>query len=228
VADKIIVAAGGSGKRWVESIGCAHLPADKCRIRINGESLMDRSAEMLRALLPEASVTVVTHETGYGLPYETVAPVPETGLDIDKFLSYSNVWSQNGRTVIVFGDVFLTEASAAALADARSGLRWVGRQAASSCTGKRYGEIFGLSFGCQDIPAFRAGCYEVVRQFKTGRRVRTIGWDVFEVMSGKRAGEPHDSFVSIDDWTEDFDTLLDYERWVANANKRGMLRRWSK
>lgn len=225
--DSIIIACGGNGTRWAKSSVETLLPPDKCRLRVNGEAIMDRtSRELAKRFGSDSLVSIVTNETSYKLDFNTISPEVVTGTDVDKFLSSSSVWSKDGKTVIAFGDVWMSDDCLDTVAkEASNSVRWFGRRKASKCTGKGYGEIWAVSFGFGAAKQFEEACLSTALQFKLGKRRRAIGWDVFEVLSGKPACCPDVSFVDVDDWTEDFDCLEDWENW----NKKScVVRRWSK
>ncbi|RJR19153.1 MAG: hypothetical protein C4582_10710 [Desulfobacteraceae bacterium] len=100
--DHIIVACGGNGTRWTKSTQGMNLPADKCRLRVNGEALMDRIASGLSSRMSESRAYVVTMEVEYKLtsPAAISVPLSVTTSDVDKFLSSQRNWSSDGRTVI--------------------------------------------------------------------------------------------------------------------------------
>jgi hypothetical protein len=230
MSDVIIVACGGNGRRWAQSTRGTTLPPDKCRLRVNGEAIMDRSAGGVTDLVGTRSDTVfVTHETGYKVNYPTMPPASATGTDVDKFLSSRTAWSHGGRTIILFGDVFMSDACISTIStDSAGGIRWYGRRNASAITGKRWGEIWGVSVGSDKRQEFEDACYSTAEQFRLGTRARAIGWDVFECLTGLPACAKHESFVDIDDWTEDFDTMEDWTTWNTRAKKSGLINKWSK
>lgn len=197
---KTLIAAGGTGGRWNNYLG-----VPKHRVKIDGEELCQRSLR----LFPNA---VLLDQ-----------PFRRSGCDVDKFFD-ATYWDPTGRTIIVFGDVFFTEAAAAQISSFPSpDVTFYGRFTASNLTGKPYGEIWGVSFGAQQMGAFQAGIDKVVAAFRTGASRRAQGWEVYRAMRNQNLSAHKDfgGMVVIDDWTEDFDTPQDFEKYmVLSANAR--------
>lgn len=229
--DHIIVACGGNGTRWTKSTQGMNLPADKCRLRVNGEALMDRIASGLSGRIRESLSFVVTMEVEYKLaaPAAISVPLQVTSSDVDKFLSSQRNWSSDGRTIVAFGDVWMTDKCMDVIAhNGVTGISWYGRRKASKLTGKPYGEIWAVSFDSKSAKRFEDACLSTALQLKLGQRRRAIGWDVFEVLTGKPACAQDNSFWDIDDMTEDFDTAEDWHKWYAAAVEQRIIDRTSR
>ena len=71
---------------------------------------------------------------------------PDDFCDTDKFLSAESRWSDVGQTVILYGDVFFTEAAMATILSHTGPHRFFGRRERSYFTGRPWREMFALSF----------------------------------------------------------------------------------
>jgi hypothetical protein len=148
---------------------------------------------------------------------------------VDRFASAEPYWSADGRTHLLFGDVYFTEAAADSMfAPCADPLRWYARPTPSGITGKPYGEIFAVSFDPEGGRLLSKHCEIVRSAYHSGGAPFALGWEVLSSVLGlplKPCGRPcPDSMTVIDDETEDFDFPNDFERWC-----RLILRlRWGK
>src|ERR1019366_5619970 len=145
--------------------------------------------------------------------------------DCDKFLSSACLWNQEGRTVVLYGDVYFSD----------DAMQWVmefqprewalfARFGRSKLTGKKYGECFAHSFFPEHIAGHMAGLQHIVSAYSRGEIKRCGGWELYRQME-RLPLEEHQRkgrFVEIDDWTEDFDCPLDYDRWFTSRYGRGL------
>lgn len=184
MSHKVYVIAGGEGTRWGNYLG-----VPKHEIKINGEELWKRSLRLL------GGGELLTHNSS------------KSGLGVDKFYQSEDLWNKEGRTILVFGDVFLTEkASDIILKDSVKSVRFYGRKKGSKITGKRYGEIFAVSFYTENIPKFLWAIEKAIQNYN-GKKCQ--GWQVWREIY-KKYSEP---LVEINDFTEDFDYPFDYDEW---------------
>ena len=89
----------------------------------------------------------------------------------------------------------------------------------SALTGKRYGEIWANSF----LPEHHAETFRLlgaVLQLKRRRKIRRAGWWECYCLAHDRLGiiADHGDAVVVDDMTEDFDSVKDWDLW--NAKRR--------
>jgi MobA-like NTP transferase domain len=209
VTTRAIVIAAGEGSRWDDHEGVPkHLAV------INGERLIDRTA---RLFSPHAEVLVVGREPRYETPYSRRVPprLNDRHFGADKFLSSRHLWNRDGRTLVLYGDVFFTEAAV------RTIIEWphrdwylFGRFGPSRIYGGDRGECFAQSFYPDNIPDHLAALRGIV----VARRLRHIssigGWQHYRAMEGFNldAHLKGPRFVEIDDATDDLDYPEDLPR----------------
>lgn len=215
-----ILLCGGNNARWGGYQGAPR----KHLVVVEGEVLLERTLRLVAGFAPTRTV-IVHHEEDRrlyslrtGTPHETFeAPrfdAPE--MEAQKFLSSRSLWNRQGRTIVLFGDVWFSEAALAAIF-AESSDDWTafGRAGPSRLTGCRYGELFAQRFTAIDEHAENLLLLDAMYRDRTCRRA-AAGWAHYQLMIGHH---PHDHVVGpryseIDDFTEDFDLPCDYDGWV--------------
>lgn len=207
----LIIPCAGDGKRWGN-----YLSRPKFMLAPEGEPLVCRTARLIAERAPGLRVVMVTREPvdlEPGTCIEQQRPEPHTDAGCQKLLHSRSHWSEQGRTLIVWGDVWLSEHAA----DCMCGLLprhrplpfWFGRSKASEHTGKPHAELWGLSFYPEaHLPLERDALVSPMG----------IAWFVYSQLAfGTMLGKPHKPsphLCEIDDSTEDFDVPGDYHRWV--------------
>jgi len=102
-------------------------------------------------------------------------------------------------------------------------LNWYGRSHPSELTGKAVKELWGLSFGPFAHGTLEEACrwYPPVEPYHDptlGSPVGRRAWGAFRRATGQDLHRPVKDFsqlVEIDDWTEDFDSPIDFDTWRA-------------
>lgn len=202
---KVIIAAGGKATRWGNYLG-----VPKHKIEIDGETISDRTIRLFKEHELDA-ILLTEGRSVFG--------------DLDKIYSSYKYWNEEGRTIIVFGDVYFTEEAIQKIVDyPHTEFTVFGRIFESQLTGKGYGELFAVSF-------YENNINEIIRNIKRVRELYNRGcvrsanlWALYrsmqhfpdDLMDHHYCG---DNFVNIDDWTEDFDYSFDFDRWLENYNK---------
>ena len=227
MGDVVIIACAGKSSRWRRHLSLEH----KALIPILGETLVARTVRLAREHCPEARLCVMGSHPALRVDgAELVAPAPcERPCEVDRFPSAKPYWSEDGRTHLLFGDVFFTDAAAALVfAPSVHPLHWYARPHASGITGKPYGEIFGVSFDAEGGRQLAKHAEIVRTAYHTQQAKAALGWEVLSSTLGLPlipCGRPTpDHMTVIDDETDDFDCPNDHERW-----ERLILRkRWGK
>lgn len=215
----VIIPAAGSGERWNH-----HLGIPKRRIPVDGETLLTRTERLARkrcagrgGVRVIAIVPCIPEEPPGSV--EVDEPLELFGCDLDKITCGAPYWSKRGRTVIIWGDVWLSEAGASRMFGEDSGsLAWWGRLGSSRLTGKCYGEIWGLAFEPSEHARLIAVTASLAARLERGENFRPLAWMVYAATAGPDAmlnGRPQatPSWRELDDWTEDFDYPYDFGRW---------------
>ena len=226
---KILVLCAGEQERWGDYTG-----VPKYLVKVHGQSLPERNAEFFGDEL------LYVLKEGLPIPAGTrhvfVEPTV-TGTKPDKFLSSRYLWNNDGVTVLLFGDVWLSRAAAREILcpTAERNIRFIGRLKASSFTGCRYGEIFAVIFG----PESHTLLDDALQKIRETSRERPSGWLLYQELLISSVGKEWGVIFShVDDFTEDFDFPSDHESWlnahaaVLNGNMRASMpkrkRRWLK
>lgn len=196
----VIIAAGGKGKRWNNYLG-----VQKHQVKIDGIPLIDRTIKQFE---DEGDRAVVIHDgdTKYG--------------DLDKLYSSNKLWNRKGRTIVLFGDTYFTDAAVRKISDyPHPGFVVFGRIEPSTLTGKQYGELFAVSFYSNDIETIERAIERVSKLEERGVVHSANLWALYramhrfpdDLMDIHYAGN---GVEVIHDWTEDLDWPQDYDRFI--------------
>ncbi|GAA1766177.1 hypothetical protein [Streptomonospora arabica] len=211
---RVLVAASGDQSKWGNHLGVpSHLAP------VGGRPLLARTVDQVLAHTGDVHVTVppgderytaaasgaVAHERGPGMASEYAAT--------------RDLWSTEGRTVLLLGDVYFTDAATTQILTCRRRMfRVFGRRRGSRLTGCGHGEIFAVSWW----PAHHAQMDEhlgLVHSMRaSGAITRPPGWMLLRAWQDTPL-EQHrvraQYFETIDDLTDDFDYPSDYDRHPA-------------
>ncbi|MEI5520667.1 hypothetical protein WB388_08635 [Streptomyces brasiliscabiei] len=220
---RVIVAAAGPQAKWGGHLGVRSHFAP-VRGRLDGGPvlpLLELTLSHLSALTADVWLTVPPEEPE---PYEALAAV--YGVRVHRavqgsrseFESSMPVWGDTGRTVLLLGDVWFTDAALAAiLTDPADGVRVFGRAGPSRVTGTPYGEIFAVSWPGSADRRMRELAAEIGAGQAAGCSVRP-GWVLLRTLQGTPLHEHTVCapwWVEIDDATDDIDFPEDFQRHPA-------------
>lgn len=111
---------------------------------IGEQTLISRTAKMLRDRSAEAVFLAPTHYVAYVLPYEVISKTYR--MNLLEAISYSQHTRGSERTVILLGDVVFSHRILDSLLHASDDeVIFAGRQVANSIIGKNASELFGVS-----------------------------------------------------------------------------------
>lgn len=227
-APRMIVTCAGKQTRWGN-----YLDTPKHLLKIHGERLLDRTVRLIRRFATDASVAIMALDDAHAAAYdvagtERFCPVDDMA-DADAlerhyasphFMACRARWNAAGRTVVVLGDVFFTERAMQTIcSDTTRGVRFYGREKASTITGTPWGELFAISFYPDDhgpivnaSDELRERC-ETVRGWQLYRHLNDLPLDAFPNVIAD-----NDRFVEINDFTDDFDFPNDYDTWITRCD----------
>ena len=221
---RAILIAGGEGTRWKN-----YKNLEKHFAEVDGEPIIQRTVRLLKENGVD-DIWIVAKTKKYelgGTKLYIPKFTPEYG-DADKFLSSKELWNEDGRTIVFYGDVFFTERAMEKIINHRH-RDWLlfARPFASDITGCDCGECFAQSFYHDHIDEHRKALYKLVEYYKTGRLDRIGGWEHYRIMIGLPEEIIHrqligDRFVEINDWTEDFDTPGQYKKFIERYEERNI------
>jgi hypothetical protein len=214
--DRVLIIAAGDGTRWGN-----HRGVPKHLVEIEGEVLLHRTARQF--LEYTSDVVIVGPDERYlvgGASFYT--PDISYRRELDKFASSMSQWNSEGRTVIVYGDVYFTDEAIETIMTNQDSWRYFCRSGASLVTGKTAKEIFAIAFNVEDKPLIASA----IKKLYNSDTV-TGGWSLFrELTLGTHLLSTKDErmfqqgkHVEINDWTEDFDFPEDLDTWEANRAK---------
>lgn len=129
------------------------------------------------------------------------------------------MWNPDGRTVLLLGDTYFTDAAIAAIArfGARS-YQGFGRAGKSRFTGCRYGELWAASWWPEHIRTMDTHLAKIKALREVGTITRPTGWMLLRAWQGtplnKHKCDPR-WMTTIDDLTDDWDFPVDYDRHPA-------------
>lgn len=230
---RVLVLAQGQGRRWDQPDG-PYLGVPKHLISIEGETLLDRQVRLFAGRGCEV-VVVAPDDPRYRRHRARVVTLDEpapTGTNMDKFLATAALWSTTDRTVLVWGDCFLTDELADVIVAHDSDQYHVWRRpAGSKVTGARWDESFAVSFGAGEHRKVLDRARYLVDAVRNGRLVhpRAPGMDPTHIRThlAAMAGAPDHLLDSNrntnllpmqthwDDWSDDFDNPWEWAGWIG-------------
>ena len=217
----VIVLAAGDTTPWHDYLGLPRHFAP-----VDGEPILFRTLRLLKPF--EAQLHVVGPDERYRRGGASLfLPRPDaSSFEADRFLSSRSLWSETGRTVVFFGDVYYTEAAIARIMAPREDWTYYCRHGASRFSGGDGPEGFALGFWPRHLEHHLAALERIVRLRRDGALWRCGAWELYRAMAGLPdaaligdARTPELS-VEIDDWTEDFDFPSDYDAFMARWRAR--------
>lgn len=130
--------------------------------------------------------------------------------------------------MLLFGDVFYTEKAMDRIvskASTSTEVLFYGRKKGSASTGKPWQEIFAMSFQKTHNEDVLMQLEELKQQFDRKEITRFLTWEIYKQLNGVSLDQVpitqfSKTFINIDDFTDDFDFPVDYDRWINNYNKK--------
>lgn len=195
-------------------------------LQVDGETLLERMVRQLRARdVVDIVVTEPRPGTYAGLDAVCVVPpaTPSNGKG-DHALNNVAWWSDDDRTVQLFGDTYYTDAAMDTIAGhAPREWRLFCRFGPSAITGCPYGEVFAVSWWPEHNGLYQQALLTSVQLMNRGLTRRSGTWEAARILGGALGAQVRkhrfyaDVMVEINDRTEDFDKPGDFERWQELA-----------
>ena len=134
--------------------------------------------------------------------------------------------ADRNRTNLVFGDVWFSDKAVDTIVGYESEeWRIFGRPKPSQITGTGWGEYFCISLWPEHKELLHMAMYRAFGHWRDGSP-RLSPWEVYHAMEGMPMTVGHGNpvptgphWVTIDDWTDDFDFPEDVVRWKARRPK---------
>ena len=226
-----VIPCAGLAERWDDA-------TPKQLAVVDGEPIVWRTVRQIRAHDRTGTIYIVVRPDMVGEAWRpdgvrgvrvTTARLDARRLQADKVLSSAHLWNRTGRTVVLFGDVWFSDAAVAAIVADRRAWFACARFGPSTVTGNDHAELFGFSFVPYEADTVRRAALRCVRLADRGLLVDwSGGWQIFAAMLGLPDGDVcavdrvgqlgtfgAEWALSIDDETDDVDTSADLERLRA-------------
>lgn len=221
IPQRAIIIAAGEGTRWNNHLGVA-----KHFIEIDGEPIIHRTVRLLREHDVD-DVWVVANDDRYLIDGSqrfapTLRQECHENCGADKFLSSKDLWLDDGRTIVLYGDVYFTDKAMRTICTyAHRDWLLFARPYGSEVTGCPWGECFAQSFFEDHIPEHLRTLALAVDLHHDKRIRHPSGWQHYRAMTGLPVeywDRPFygDRLVPINDFTEDFDSKEDYETFMRH------------
>lgn len=218
---KIIVAAAGSSTRWNNHLGIPKqlVPVDGVPIIHRTQSLFD--VENSDKVLLAVDERMLNTSTGFvmiepGNTADTILPNTAIGH------SY-RYWDPTDGTLLLFGDVFFTDAAKYAILSmvkSSTDVTWIGRLNGS--VSKGYRELFGIYFPASKIEHITDSINKLREWRETQQHLQHAGgWFLLLIHLGIQDFDEltfdrcRNNFLEINDETDDFDYPDEYTKWLA-------------
>jgi|LakMenEpi03Aug12_release.lakeMendotaPanAssembly.Ray.scaffolds.fasta_scaffold15542_4 hypothetical protein len=212
---RVIILAAGDGERWKNFRG-----TPKHLTKVENKVLLERTCEQFLKYTDD--VCVIGLDNRYQVEGTSLYVIKAQNThwkDASKFLSSKNLWLRDGRTILVFGDVYFTSEAVKTIMKNNDPFKFFLRTGPNEQTGARWKEIFALSFDQTMAPKIGQNLLYLTSR---GQVDIQAGWALYRYMIGTTANGLFNNpyFIEINDWTEDFDFPEDLEIWEAHRARR--------
>ena len=211
--DIAIVMAAGEGSRWNN-----HLGVPKHLIPLGGETLIERTVRLLRQHISEVWVVASGGNQLYRCHEGHTFTIEPLDSDMDKFYSSRRLW-QGRHAVIVYGDVYFTEAAVETICQPVDSWQLYCRPTESEITGSPWGECFAYSVPVEDQSWFTDRIEWLAGMFALRVLGRVGGWELYRALLQQNPviHEMTTHYTVIDDETDDFDYPADFDIFTART-----------
>lgn len=215
----IIIPAGGRGTRWKNFRGTQkHLAV------VNNEILIYRTIKQFNKYANNLTVVI---KDNLDIPAKIEPPLEGKWNDAAKLWSSNHLWSDTERNIIVFGDVWFSEKAVETIASNTDPIQFFMRTGPSKITKKPYKEIFAVAFDGEKTNYVRNVLKQVIDENKSGAGTYLLYLKLnnLEKVPYAHHFDNKNSFVEIDDFTDDFDHPIDLIRWEKRFKARRRIER---
>lgn len=208
---RVLIACAGPDAKWNN-----HLGVPRHLVPVDGELLLHRTVRQASAYATDVRVTSPDDDR-YILPGTTRHVV--RGRHVNEYASSRHLWCPGYRTVLLYGDVYYTDAAMATICGHDGPLwRMFGRAGPSAITGTPWGEVFGGSWLPRHHAMLDEHMHKAALAYACGHARRTTAWELLRSVQHTpltvHMVDPR-WFHEINDETDDFDTPEDYTRHPA-------------
>ena len=218
---RALILAAGEAKRWGN-----YMDVPKHMIPIKDMPLIHRTQQMLWERYVRDIVVVAQEDREH---YVTPYARRESPLFYPRLLSNGDTWHQEWDSslhlwptdepvIILYGDVYFTEALMDAITrDPADTWKVYARHGASQRTGKAYGEMFGWVIPPGDMKHLRASQAVAASYRSNGLWNRCLGWETYRIATKNVPWHHAKDDVHFKDWddeSDDFDDPKDWDVWA--------------
>lgn len=205
---KVLIACAGPDIKWRN-----HLGVPRHLAPVDGEPLLHRTVRQALAVSPDVHIAAPDDER-YILPGTTRHVI--RGMHVNEYASTRHLWSDAGRTVLLYGDTYYTDAAVDIIVGHQGPLwRMFGRYGPSALTGSPWGEVFAASWLPRSHDLLDTHLHKVMLAYAWGYVTRFTAWELLRSIQ-RTPLDVHTVdptwFTEIDDATDDFDFPADYDR----------------
>lgn len=215
----IIIPAGGRGTRWKNFRG-----TQKHLTTVNNEILIHRTIKQFSKYANNLTVVI---KDSLDIPAKIEPPLEGEWNDAAKLWSSNHLWSSTERNIIVFGDVWFSEEAVETITSNTDPIQFFMRTGPSKITKKPYKEIFAVAFDPGKTEYVRNVLKQVIDENKSGAGTYLLYLKLnnLEKIPYSHHFDDKNSFVEIDDFTDDFDHPIDLIRWEKRFKARRRIER---
>lgn len=211
---RIIIPAAGKGTRWKNFRGTPkHLAI------VDQEILIHRT---IKQFSQHSDDIIVIAKSPDNIPVRVEHPLEDKTNDIAKLWSSNHLWSSTDRNIIIFGDTWFSEKAVDAITSNTDPIQFFMRTGPSKYTGKAYKEIFAVAFDGEKTEFVRNVIKEIIKENKDGPGAYLLFIKINKLNNVPRRHhfKNKNSFVEIDDFTDDFDHPNDLINWEKRFKVR--------
>lgn len=203
---RVIIACAGPQTKWGGHLGVpSHL------VSVDGEPLLHRTIRQALTVTRDVHVTTPDDDRYAVLGVSRHVRGPDYA---NEYVSTRDLWNETGRTVLLLGDVYFTDAAISRISHRMEReYRVFGRRGASRITGTPWGEIFAASWWPAQHALLDGHLARIGGMDKAG-------WRLLRSVQGTDLGRHvvrRPWFVKVDDATDDIDFPADYDRHPATG-----------
>lgn len=225
---KIIILCGGFSNRWNNFLG-----TEKHFVKINGTTLLENTINILSRY--NVSINIVVREdieNLYSYLGQKLYSISKdcSLLEYYKIKSTYELWNNNGKTVILMGDVWFTKQALKKIIGSHSTkLLFWGRQRKNYHTKCNHGELFAISFSPNSHDLIKSATLTLENLILYQEIKIAGGWGIYNIISGLtylmskekiiKGKALYSNFNNIIDITDDVDTPKDYNNIEKALNR---------
>lgn len=214
---KVIIAASGGQTKWNGHLG---VPSHFAPLtRHGGKPLILRTIERVLRYTNDVHITTPADARYADLPGNKHIVFGDRP---SEYAACRDLWDEEGRTVLLLGDVFFSDLAMERILRYNKRQYMVfGRFGPSTITGTPYGEIFAASWWPEQHEEMDAKLNLVHRTRAAGTITRPPGWMLLRSWQGTPLNKHRVDakyFMEINDETDDIDFPVDYERHPATRS----------